>query len=400
VRIWNEANSPIDDVTAFLEREPAYLRIVIGRDSDRWLLRYIEAVIGAEPPAWIDHQWVYEEVAFISAVIQGDALIPAVSASSEGRLNLAEYSIDVPQVGEQLHWERRPSRTSYDLAPLPWPVVDYSPYASDSNHGLRGSGLLVGEDCPSFPALETAFRAFRYDDFSTIGAAQIPTDLGRLRFAQPAAWLRRVRVSPTHLDGGYTALRAAAAHPDRIDRIVEFGWTVGAPTGKLPLLMRWGTIPALSRLMISLPGTESAVRMMFKQIGLGQALEAGRISKEAIGCYRALLNHTDTMRNEIAAGPRVIFPRGMDERIYLPPSLLSSIQTPIYFLWGEQDPFGDADIARAFVAQLPNSELELVPGAGHAVWMDDPDHAARVTRAFLRGNERPLRGAGAVLGGR
>jgi 2-hydroxy-6-oxonona-2,4-dienedioate hydrolase len=29
--------------------------------------------------------------------------------------------------------------------------------------------------------------------------------------------------------GGYFALRAAAAHPDRVDRVVEFGWTVGAP---------------------------------------------------------------------------------------------------------------------------------------------------------------------------
>ena len=183
--------------------------------------------------------------------------------------------------------------------------------------------------------------------------------------------------------GGYTALRAAAAHPDRIGRIVEFGWTVGAPTGKLPKLMRWATIPALSRLMTSMPVTESAVRMIFKQIGLRQALEAGRIPQETIDTYRALLNHTDTMRNEIAAGPRIIFPKGMDDRIYLPESLLATIQTPIYFLWGEQDPFGDAEIARAFVAQIPTAELELLPGTGHAVWIDDPDYAAKVMTSFL-----------------
>lgn len=183
--------------------------------------------------------------------------------------------------------------------------------------------------------------------------------------------------------GGYTALRAAAAHPERIGRVVEFGWTVGAPTGKLPALMRWATIPMLSRLMTSLPVTESAVRMMFKQIGLRQALEAGRISQETIGSYRALLNYTDTMRNEIKAGPRLIFPRGMDERIYLPADLLARIETPVYFLWGEEDPFGDAKVARAFVAQIPNAQLELLPGAGHAVWIDDPDHAANVTTRFL-----------------
>ena len=184
--------------------------------------------------------------------------------------------------------------------------------------------------------------------------------------------------------GGYTALRAAAAHPDRVRRIVEFGWMVGAPAGKLPLLMRWGTIPILSRLMTAMPVTESAVRVMFKQIGLRQALAAGRISQETLDIYRTLLNDTPTLRNEIAAGPRIIFRRGMDEKIYMPASLLSAIQTPIYFLWGEEDPMGGADVARAFVAQIPNAQLELLPGAGHAVWIDDPDHAARVTTGFLK----------------
>ena len=183
--------------------------------------------------------------------------------------------------------------------------------------------------------------------------------------------------------GGYTALRSAAAHPDRIGRIVEFGWTVGAPTGKLPALMRWGTVPTVSRLMTSIPVTGSAVRMMFKQIGLREALGAGAVSDEAIEAYRALLNHTDTMRNEIAAGPRIVTPKGMDDDIYLSASLLSSIRTPIYFLWGEGDVMGGPEIARAFVAKIPGARLELMPGAGHAVWMDDPEHAADVVTEFF-----------------
>ena len=75
--------------------------------------------------------------------------------------------------------------------------------------------------------------------------------------------------------------------------------------------------------------------------------------------------------------------RGMDDRVLLPPSLLAEIDTPVYFLWGEEDPFGGVDIARRFVDHLPNAELELLRGAGHAVWIDDPDHAAATTRRFL-----------------
>lgn len=44
---------------------------------------------------------------------------------------------------------------------------------------------------------------------------------------------------------------------------------------------------------------------------------------------------------------------------------------------------GGADVARQFVAHLPNAELEPLPGVGHAVWVDDPDHAARITRGFF-----------------
>ena len=43
----------------------------------------------------------------------------------------------------------------------------------------------------------------------------------------------------------------------------------------------------------------------------------------------------------------------------------------------------DADIARPFVGLLPNAELELMSGVGHAPWMDDPDGCASMTSSFL-----------------
>jgi pimeloyl-ACP methyl ester carboxylesterase len=184
--------------------------------------------------------------------------------------------------------------------------------------------------------------------------------------------------------GGYIALRTAAAHADRIGRMVEFGWTIGAPVVRLPVIMRLGGVPIVGQLLAAVPPNERAVRAMFRHIGLRQALEAGRVSQQVLDCYLALLRDTDTMRNELRAGPRLIRPlRGMDERVLLLPSLLAGIDTPVRFLWGEEDPFGGADIAREFVKHLPNAELELLPGAGHAVWIDDPDHAAATTRRFL-----------------
>ena len=184
--------------------------------------------------------------------------------------------------------------------------------------------------------------------------------------------------------GGYMALRAAAAHPHRIGRVVEFGWTIGAPIGRVPLVMRLANVPLVGRLLATVPPNPRAVRAMLRGIGLGQALEAGRISQEGLDWFLSLLRDTDTMRNELRAGPRIMSPiRGWNDRILLPASLLARIQAPVYFLWGEEDPFGGADIAREFVKHIPNAELELMPGAGHAVWMDDAEHAAAATRKFL-----------------
>ena len=184
--------------------------------------------------------------------------------------------------------------------------------------------------------------------------------------------------------GGYLALRTAAAHPDRVGRMVEFGWTVGAPIGRTPLVMRLASVPIVGRLLASAPPNERAVRAILRQVGLAKAIETGTFSQASINWYLALLRDTNTMRNELDAGPRIISPlHGMNDTVLLPETLLAEIDTPIYFLWGEQDSVGGADIARQFVKHLPNAELEVMPGAGHAVWMDDPDHAAATTRKFL-----------------
>lgn len=184
--------------------------------------------------------------------------------------------------------------------------------------------------------------------------------------------------------GGYLTLRTAAAHPDRVGRIVEFGWMVGAPIERVPFVMRLASVPVVGRLLASIPPTEGVVRSMLRRIGLRQALEAGRVSPEMVACYLALLRDTRTMRNELDAGPRILTPlRGMSDHVLLPAALLASIGTPVHFLWGEEDPFGGADVARAFASQLPNAELELVPGAGHAVWLDDVERSAAVVRSFF-----------------
>lgn len=184
--------------------------------------------------------------------------------------------------------------------------------------------------------------------------------------------------------GGYHALRTAAAHPERVRRVAEFGFPIGAPIGDTPLMMRSAGVRGLSKLMTRLPVNDRMVRSMLAQAGLRQAIDGGRVSPEAIDWFRALMNHTDTFRNDIDAAPPILHPiRGMDDSLLLPDDVLGRIRAPMRFLWGAEDPFGGAAVAREFVPKIAGAELELIPGAGHAPWMDDPLRAAVATAEFL-----------------
>ena len=135
----------------------------------------------------------------------------------------------------------------------------------------------------------------------------------------------------------------------------------------------------------AVPPTRGAVRALFGQIGLKQAVAAGRVSDEMVDWYHALLRDTPTVRQRAGRhGAAAVADRGPRPRADRSDrELLGRIEAPTFFLWGDGDPFGGAEVAQALVADVPGAELELLPGAGHAVWMDDADHVANATRRFL-----------------
>jgi pimeloyl-ACP methyl ester carboxylesterase len=137
-------------------------------------------------------------------------------------------------------------------------------------------------------------------------------------------------------------------------------------------------------LLSRLPTNDSSVRQLLKGIGLREAVQAGRVSIEAIRCYGALLRETETMRNDVAIGGCFLSPaRRGDPRAVFSPADRARIRAPIAFLWGDRDPFGGADVASEFMTGFPEASLELLPGMGHAPWMDDAAAIASRTERFL-----------------
>jgi haloalkane dehalogenase len=51
---------------------------------------------------------------------------------------------------------------------------------------------------------------------------------------------------------------------------------------------------------------------------------------------------------------------------------------PVRIIFGEADPYLNADVARDFYEKFPTSELFLLPGARHFPQLDEPEEVARL----------------------
>jgi pimeloyl-ACP methyl ester carboxylesterase len=59
---------------------------------------------------------------------------------------------------------------------------------------------------------------------------------------------------------------------------------------------------------------------------------------------------------------------------------LARITTPTLMIWGDRDVFLTPAVGRASIDAIPGSRLIVVPGAGHAPWLNDlPDSSAAVS---------------------
>lgn len=174
--------------------------------------------------------------------------------------------------------------------------------------------------------------------------------------------------------GGFTALRSVAAHPDRFDRMVGLAYLMGSPLEKLPLSMRVPSIPPLTPRRIRV--TPRLVRMMLSSAGMRSAIKNGKFSDELTDYLVATFRYTDTFRNDSLHSIRPV---------EHPPELLARIQTPLHLFWGTDDLMAGEASAQALAAAVANTTVQMVKGAGHAPWLDEPELAAEAVRAHLSG---------------
>jgi pimeloyl-ACP methyl ester carboxylesterase len=195
--------------------------------------------------------------------------------------------------------------------------------------------------------------------------------------------VERAHVVCTSL-GGWTTFRSAASHPDRFISINALAYQIGARISDAPFFMRLAAPKNMMprRLRVS----RGMVRAMLRPGGMRSAIDSGGFSDQLLDYVVALVRHTETFRNEGLYNPRPIGLAGPVDTVVHRPELLAKVTAPVHLFWGADDVFGGEASAREFAELLPHADLQMVPGAGHAPWLDEPELAAAAVRQHLTGH--------------
>jgi 2-hydroxy-6-oxonona-2,4-dienedioate hydrolase len=190
--------------------------------------------------------------------------------------------------------------------------------------------------------------------------------------------------------GGLWAFWLAQAHPQRVSRIVQLGCPALVEGMKIPPFMRMLALPRLNRLLSRMmPPSADSARHIYRQIGHTASIEAGQIPDVYFDWSHHLMSGTDTMANELNMIEKALTWRGTRPELLSDRAELRRVTQPTLYIWGEDDTFGGAELARQTAAWTSAARLHLLPASGHLPWLDTPEEVSALAREFLRAVDQP-----------
>jgi pimeloyl-ACP methyl ester carboxylesterase len=174
-------------------------------------------------------------------------------------------------------------------------------------------------------------------------------------------------------DWGTVGLALAQRFPERVERLVILNGVPLLPGYRWHRVARLWRTPGVGEILMGLTSRRT--------FPLAARSLAGPDGVPPPGVVAEIFEHFDhgtqraILRLYRGAGTQALARAG--ER-------LGAIKAPALVVWGDRDPYLDAQLARAYGEALPGARVEIVPGAHHWPWLDDPGVIDRVG-AFLEG---------------
>ncbi|MET0552456.1 MAG: alpha/beta fold hydrolase [Vicinamibacteria bacterium] len=177
-----------------------------------------------------------------------------------------------------------------------------------------------------------------------------------------------------HSLGGAIAAVTAAAHPQRVRRLVlvdAAGFNLAA-SDRPAVVRALGTVPPAVFELLPLRRPATA-------LGLRQVFHDGRLlTRERVDEYLAPMARPGT-----AAALRSLLTSrdGLDV-----PAEVARIRQPTLVIWGRDDRWIDVSHAARFAAAIPGARTALLDGCGHMPQEERPADFVRLVLAFLDGD--------------
>jgi pimeloyl-ACP methyl ester carboxylesterase len=186
-----------------------------------------------------------------------------------------------------------------------------------------------------------------------------------------------------HSLGGGIAMQLAYQFPERVERLVLVN--SGGLGREVSLLLRSATLPGAEYVLPLLckPGVRNAAGALgglLGRVGLRPNNDVAGVAEgfASLGEDDARRAFLHTVRAVMDIGGQRV---NATDRLYLAAHL------PTLIVWGERDPMIPAAHGRAAHELLPASRLEIMPGAGHFPFNDDPVAFVATLRAFMADTE-------------
>jgi pimeloyl-ACP methyl ester carboxylesterase len=181
--------------------------------------------------------------------------------------------------------------------------------------------------------------------------------------------------------GGTWGLWYALARPERVRRLVLLGSAPLLPATRPPIPLRVTAAPLLGDVLPRLvkPNRKLLVRLL-----------AAMGEKDTIVRYPQLIDSlVAAARDPIAAAVNlaelraIISPFGFRRSARIQPDVLRRLSVPTLLIWGDRDPVGTVEVARAVAKLVPQAQLETLP-AGHVPYLGHPERVSELVSTFVR----------------
>jgi pimeloyl-ACP methyl ester carboxylesterase len=232
------------------------------------------------------------------------------------------------------------------------------------------------------------FEVITYDNRGSgrSGAPLKPTSMAELA-ADAAGLLRELGVQSAHVCGlsmgGMIAQELAIRFPERVRGLVLGGTTPGGPRAARPTLKELG----------ALGGAAAGGWADGRRSWLGEWVFSDEFRREQPERARELLRHFGRHR----ATPQGVWAHWWASVYHDTTSRLRCIQAPTLVMHGERDAMAPISNARLLADRIPDAELCIVPGSGHAYMLERPQESFDLLTAWL-GRRGPI-AAGAPRSG-